>query len=1041
MQKNISAIILGAGKESTDQPYQEKSPPTSLLEDQYGSTVLKWILNSFKKNNIKKIYFVGGYEIEKIGRNFPDLEFIYNANWAKTGVLESLYHARNLLNGPVIVSYGDIVYTKSVIERIINNKHHNGTTIAYDSTIISEKNNSKVRKNIVRINNNIIDDIGFLPANSKTSGEFIGLAYFDGKTTDFIKNFYKDIYSDLRGKAFQQADKIERGYLTDLLRYLKNEGLELSAVDIKKNWAEINNRISLAKFVMGTKSDTLERLMTTLTKGKLCNQYTFYSEEWHNDSSKILNNIKNNFNKNKIAIRSSSFLEDSFSKSNAGAFKSVLNLDIDNNGVLIESINDVIDSYKQDSLSTGNHQVLVQEMVQDVMMSGVVLTRDMNTGAEYYIVSYDDTSKRTDTVTSGTSTNISTVLVNKSMDIKNLENKNLSIILQSIVEIEEIIGYDSLDIEFAMNKNHEVYILQVRPIASLTNKATIINNKSIFESLHQFLERKFASNSTLFGKTTIYSDMTDWNPAEMIGSHPKPLAFSMYNYLIMDSTWRIARGYIGYNNPNSCELMVSILGHAFVDVRASFNNLTPASLPPKLFEKLINYYLEMLKKFPEKHDKVEFEILFTCLDFLFDERSERLLKNGFNKDEISILKKHLLELTNKIISGEIEPIDKIINLFDERESRSKEILNCYKKTNDLTLSVKQLLDDCITYGTIPFSVLARYAFIANSLLRSLVEKKVLKQKRLDDFLNSIDSVATELVDDLDKLNLNNENFKKNNFIKKYGHLRPGTYDISSKKYGENFYFYFVNYGKNKKTKRLFYKKEFILTSAEKKDIDKLLEDYQFSFEVEKLFEFAKRAISLREFGKFEFSKNISSIFDLIIDFGQTLKIDRDELAYLNIHDIIDSSSVLEPRNIKDYLNKKILENKELYTRNKLFHLPNVITSPKDINCIKIPNARPNYVTQGKVSGQTVFISNHQDENDLLGKIILIEGADPGYDWIFTHNILGLITKYGGSASHMTIRANEFNLPAAIGCGDNLFSKILSANIVELNCEEKYINVY
>ena len=76
-----------------------------------------------------------------------------------------------------------------------------------------------------------------------------------------------------------------------------------------------------------------------------------------------------------------------------------------------------------------------------------------------------------------------------------------------------------------------------------------------------------------------------------------------------------------------------------------------------------------------------------------------------------------------------------------------------------------------------------------------------------------------------------------------------------------------------------------------------------------------------------------------------------------------------------------------------------------------------------------------------GKIVLIEGADPGYDWIFTHNILGLITKYGGSASHMTIRANEFNLPAAIGCGENLFSKIIKAKIVALNCAEKYINVH
>ena len=48
---------------------------------------------------------------------------------------------------------------------------------------------------------------------------------------------------------------------------------------------------------------------------------------------------------------------------------------------------------------------------------------------------------------------------------------------------------------------------------------------------------------------------------------------------------------------------------------------------------------------------------------------------------------------------------------------------------------------------------------------------------------------------------------------------------------------------------------------------------------------------------------------------------------------------------------------------------------------------------------------------------MIESADPGYDWIFTHDIKGLITKYGGAASHMAIRCAEFNLPAAIGSGE------------------------
>ena len=54
MKNKCSAIILGAGKELIDKPHHGKSPPTSLLEDEYGESVLKWILNSLNKITLKK---------------------------------------------------------------------------------------------------------------------------------------------------------------------------------------------------------------------------------------------------------------------------------------------------------------------------------------------------------------------------------------------------------------------------------------------------------------------------------------------------------------------------------------------------------------------------------------------------------------------------------------------------------------------------------------------------------------------------------------------------------------------------------------------------------------------------------------------------------------------------------------------------------------------------------------------------------------------------------------------------------------------------
>ena len=60
---------------------------------------------------------------------------------------------------------------------------------------------------------------------------------------------------------------------------------------------------------------------------------------------------------------------------------------------------------------------------------------------------------------------------------------------------------------------------------------------------------------------------------------------------------------------------------------------------------------------------------------------------------------------------------------------------------------------------------------------------------------------------------------------------------------------------------------------------------------------------------------------------------------------------------------------------------------------------------------------------MKNKIILLKNADPGYDFIFSHNIKGLITEYGGANSHMSIRCLELGIPAIIGIGTKNFLTI------------------
>ena len=46
--------------------------------------------------------------------------------------------------------------------------------------------------------------------------------------------------------------------------------------------------------------------------------------------------------------------------------------------------------------------------------------------------------------------------------------------------------------------------------------------------------------------------------------------------------------------------------------------------------------------------------------------------------------------------------------------------------------------------------------------------------------------------------------------------------------------------------------------------------------------------------------------------------------------------------------------------------------------------------------------------------------------------------YGGANSHMAIRCAEFQIPAAIGCGKELYERLLQANAIELDCKQEQV---
>ena len=73
--------------------------------------------------------------------------------------------------------------------------------------------------------------------------------------------------------------------------------------------------------------------------------------------------------------------------------------------------------------------------------------------------------------------------------------------------------------------------------------------------------------------------MSDWNPAEMIGSKSDSLSISMYEELITDTIWSNQRFNYGYKDVEGNPLMVDFIFSPYIDLRVDLNSFLPLELP------------------------------------------------------------------------------------------------------------------------------------------------------------------------------------------------------------------------------------------------------------------------------------------------------------------------------------------------------------------------------------------------------------------------------------------------------------------------------
>jgi len=239
----LKAIILAAGEGKRLRPLTENKP--KCMVELFGKNLLKWKIDVLKECGISDIIIVTGYMSEKI--NLKQVRFYENKLFETTNMVETLFCAREEFNDSLLIIYGDIIFEKKVLEKILKSKN--------EISLVTDENWKEYWK--IRFEDPLddaesleVDQEGFVQSIGQKvkvideiSGQYIGLIKFPKKSIQGILEFYDKMKekSKTEKNPLNSNLPFEKSYMTDFLQVMINSGFKIKAIPVKNGWLELDS--------------------------------------------------------------------------------------------------------------------------------------------------------------------------------------------------------------------------------------------------------------------------------------------------------------------------------------------------------------------------------------------------------------------------------------------------------------------------------------------------------------------------------------------------------------------------------------------------------------------------------------------------------------------------------------------------------------------------------------------------------------------------------------------------------------------------------
>ncbi|MDA1053062.1 MAG: phosphocholine cytidylyltransferase family protein [Planctomycetota bacterium] len=238
----MRAIIIGAGRGSRLMPTTADTP--KCFAEVGGRRLLDWAIDAFRQNDINDIVFIGGYRIESVQQDYPQLMFRHNSDWPNNNILASLLYAEDRMDEPFVCCYSDILFTPTIVERVIDRDADIALGVDSDWLVRyqhrTEHPSDDAEK--VTVSNGVITRIHREIDEGDAHGEFIGLAKFSKAGAIAFREHYHRRRDECAGRPFREAKVFEKAYLIHLLQDMLEAGHRMAHVDTPGGYIEVDTQ-------------------------------------------------------------------------------------------------------------------------------------------------------------------------------------------------------------------------------------------------------------------------------------------------------------------------------------------------------------------------------------------------------------------------------------------------------------------------------------------------------------------------------------------------------------------------------------------------------------------------------------------------------------------------------------------------------------------------------------------------------------------------------------------------------------------------------